>query len=716
MRIRVRQLDTSDCGAACLNSVARYYRLKLPVFKLRELAGTNRIGTSAFGLVKAAEKLNFKAKGIKIESDKIGEVPLPAIAHMKLSNGAGHFVVVYKAAKNKLKIMDPADAQLRWISLEEFKRRWTGILVLLIPDNSFVPGSHQASQWQRFYSLLRPHARVMWQAAFGALIFTILGLSTSIYVQKLTDNVMLNRNVNLLNILSVAMLVILFIQVGVGVFKSFFILHTGQKIDAGLILGYYRHLMTLPQKFFDSIRVGEIISRVNDAFKIRVFLNDVLTGWMVDFFITIFAFLLMLAFSWKLALIAYAVIPIYMVVFFITNFLNKRLERKKMEANADFESHLFESLSSIRTVNQLNLGELMENRMERGFLTLIDQVYRSARNGILSWHATISLSRLATIVVLWSGTAMVLDQQLTPGELMSFFALLAFLTAPITNLIHTNTVVQNALIAADRLFEITDIKGRDDSQKINLKLLPGDIGIRDVTFSYAPEQEVLSKLNLTIKKGEITALVGESGSGKSTIGYLVQGIYHCDKGIITIGPHDVQHLSRASLAQTIGVVPQHLELFKGSILDNITLGAIQTDHDKVMSILENLGLQSFIHQLPEGIYTDVGENALRLSGGQRQKLAIARMLYRDPELFIFDESSSFLDSRSEVQVKDILLDLRGRGKTILQISHRLTSVMMADKICVIHQGKMVEEGTHQSLINLKGLYREMWEGQFGESV
>ncbi len=715
MRVRVRQLDSSDCGAACLNSVARYYRLKLPVFKIRELAGTSTIGTSAFGLVKAAEKLNFRAKGIQITPDKIGETPLPAIAHLKLKNGNGHFVVVYKVSKNRLKIMDPAGGYFQWISMDDFRSQWTGIMVLLVPDVSFIPGSHQASQWQRFYGLLKPHGRVMGQAALGALFFTLLGLSTSIYVQKLTDNVMLNRNGNLLNILSVAMLLILFIQIGVGLFKSFFILHTGQKIDAGLILGYYRHLMTLPQKFFDSIRVGEIISRVNDAFKIRVFLNEVLTGWMVDFFITIFAFLLMMAFSWKLALIAYAVIPLYMVVFFIANYLNKRLERRKMEANADFESHLFESLSSMRTINQLDLGRIMEGRMEMGFLSLIDQVYRSARNGLYSWHATILLSRLATIVVLWAGTAMVLKQQLTPGELMSFFALLAFLTTPITNLIHTNTVVQNALIAADRLFEITDIEGRNDADKIEIDHLPGNICFKQATFSYTPEQEVLTNLNLTINKGEITALLGESGSGKSTIGYLVQGLYHCEKGLVTIGAHDVRHLSRSSLAKVVGVVPQHLELFKGTVLDNVTLGAEQIDHDKVMSILGSLGLQSFIQQLPEGIYTDVGENALRLSGGQRQKLAIARMLYRDPEVFIFDESSSFLDTRSEAQMKEVLNALRQRGKTILQIAHRLTSVTLADKICVIHEKRLWEEGSHQALMNKKGLYHQMWEGQFGQN-
>jgi ATP-binding cassette subfamily B protein len=689
--------------------------LKLPIFKVRELAGTSTIGTSAFGLVKAAEKLSFRAKGVKITTEKIGETPLPAIAHLKLKSGGGHFVVVYKVSKTRLKIMDPAGGYFQWISMADFQAQWTGIMILLVPDVSFTPGSHQASQWQRFYTLLKPHGKVMWQAGLGALIFTILGLSTSIYVQKLTDNVMLNRNGNLLTILSIAMLVILFIQVGVGLFKSFFILHTGQKIDAGLILGYYRHLLTLPQKFFDSIRVGEIISRVNDAFKIRVFLNEVLTGWMVDIFITIFAFLLMMAFSWKLALIAYAVIPLYSVVFVITNFLNKKVERRKMEANADFESHLFESLSSIRTVNQLDLGNLMETRMEAGFLSLLDQVFRSARNGIFSWHATVTLSRLATIVVLWAGTAMVLEQQLTPGELMSFFALLAFLTGPITNLIHTNTVVQNALIAADRLFEITDLEGRNDKDKIEITHLSDDICFKDVGFSYTPEQEVLTNINLTIKKGEITALLGESGSGKSTIGYLVQGLYFSEKGLITVGPHDVKHLSRSSLARVIGVVPQHLELFKGTVLDNVTLGTEEINHEKVMSILDSLGLKNFIHQLPEGIYTDVGENALRLSGGQRQKLAIARMLYRDPEVFIFDESSSFLDTRSEAQMKEVLSLLRQRGKTILQIAHRLTSITLADKICVIHEGRVWEEGTHKQLIEKKGLYHQMWDGQFSPS-
>lgn len=287
--IKIKQRDITDCGAACLASIAANYRLKLPVSRIRQYAGTDKRGTNVLGLIEAAEKLGFQAKGAKGPFESLFKIPLPAIAHVIIKNQLHHYVVVYKVTKKHIVYMDPADGRIHKQGHDAFKEIWSGIIVLLLPDDDFVKGNQKISNTRRFWQLIKPHGGIMFQALVGAVVYTILGLSTSIYMQKIIDFVLVEGNVRLLNLLSVAMIVILIFQLSIGYFKSLFALQTGQHIDARLILGYYKHLLKLPQRFFDTMRVGEIISRVNDAVKIRMFVNDVSLNLIVNVLIIIFS-------------------------------------------------------------------------------------------------------------------------------------------------------------------------------------------------------------------------------------------------------------------------------------------------------------------------------------------------------------------------------------------------------------------------------------------
>lgn len=267
MTIKTKQRDITDCGAACLASIAAFYKMKLPVSRIRQMAGTDKKGTNVLGLIKAAEKMGFTAKGVKGGADALPKIPLPAIAHVIVKEVLHHYIVIYSIKKEMVEYMDPADGQMHKIDVSEFSKIWTGVLVLFAPAENFQATNEKVSNTKRFLFLLGPHKSILAQALFGAIIYTVLGLSTSIYIQKLTDFVLVDGNRNLLNLLSLAMLVILFLQIFIGAVKSVFMLRTGQKIDAQLILGYYKHLLKLPQRFFDTMRVGEIISRINDAVK-----------------------------------------------------------------------------------------------------------------------------------------------------------------------------------------------------------------------------------------------------------------------------------------------------------------------------------------------------------------------------------------------------------------------------------------------------------------
>ena len=715
MGIKVKQRDITDCGAACLASVASFYKLEMPVARIRQIAGTDTKGTNVLGMIRAAELLGFSAKGVKAVRDSLSKIPLPAIAHVIIEREnmqLHHYVVLYKVSEKDIQFMDPGDGELHSMPVDEFMKQWSGVLILLMPDDDFVPKNEKVSNLKRFVFLLAPHRTVIAQSLTGAVVYTVLGLSTSVYIQKITDNVLPTGNMNLLNLLSITMLVVVMFQILTGIYQTLFMLKTGQKIDTRLILGYYKHLLRLPQRFFDTMRVGEIISRINDAVKIRAFINDVSISLIVNVFIVLFSFGLMFIYSWKLALIMLVVIPLYALVYLISNKLNKKQERKLMEHTADLESQLVESLNSVRTIKQFGVEDFSNMKTEVRFVSLLKTVFKSGQNSIFSNYSSEFISRIFTVVLLWVGSYFVIDNEITPGELLSFYTLIGYFTGPVSGLIGSNKSIQNALIAADRLFEIMDLERESMEHKIELR--PdnmGDVSFENINFAYGARKEVFNNFSLRIPRGKITAVIGESGSGKTTLASLLQKLYPLNMGRISINNIDINHFSYASLRAVVSSVPQQLTLFSGNIIDNIALGEFEPDMDRILSIVRELGLMSFIEKLPQGFNTQIGENGASVSGGEKQRLAIARAIYKNPEIIIFDEATSSLDSVSEQNVKAVIQRLKDQGKTILIIAHRLSTVCDADKIAVLDRGELIEEGTHSTLFVEGTRYYEMWKKQ-----
>ncbi len=712
-KIGVKQHDITDCGAACLASVAAHYDLKLPIARIRQYASTDKKGTNVLGMLEAAEKLGFEAKGVRGAFDSLFKIPVPAIAHVVVKEVLHHYVVIYEATDTHIVVMDPMDGELHKVPHEEFKEQWTGVLILLMPDETFEAGDEKVSILSRLWFLMKPHKAVMMQALFGAAVFTVIGLTTAIYVQLIVDHVLPEGNQNLLNLLSVIMIGLLVLQVFIGVTKTVFTIKTGQQIDVRLILGYYKHLIKLPQRFFDTMRVGEIISRINDAVKIRAFINDVSINLAVNIFIVLFSFGLMFTYYWKLGLVMLAVIPCYGLVYYITNKINKKTQRRVMEDAADLESQLVESLNSVSTIKQFGLESFANIKTETRFITLLQSVYRSGLNSVFSGNSSQFISRLFTIILLWAGGYFVLQQAITPGELLSFYAVIGYFTGPVGELIGMNKTIQDAMIAADRLFEIMDLEKEQEGKQVTLKPgLIGDITFQEVKFRYGSRVTVFENLNLTIPKGKVTAFVGESGSGKTTIINILQKLYPLDQGRVLIGDINLEYADNKSLREIVSVVPQKIDLFAGNVTDNIAVGEFEPDMEKVLTICKRLGILEFIEGLPAGFDTYLGENGANLSGGQKQRIAIARALYKEPEILILDEATSSLDSSSEQYVQRTIDLLTQQGKTIILIAHRLSTVFKADKICVLDKGVVVEEGTHEALMVKETAYFNLWQKQF----
>ncbi|MDL2142911.1 peptidase domain-containing ABC transporter [Flavobacterium tructae] len=710
--IKIKQHDVKDCGAACLSSIGSHFKVNLPIARIRQFANTDKRGTNVLGIIEGAEKMGFTAKGVKGGLDALDKIPLPAIAHVVIKEQLQHYVVLYKVEKSKITVMDPGLGKMENYTFEEFQKIWSGVLILFAPNEDFKTVNEKTAPLKRFWNLIQPHKTILLQALVGAILFTVLGLAMSVYIQKITDYVLVDGNRKLLNLLSLSMIAIILLQAYIGSKKSVFVMKTGQLIDAKLILGYYKHLLHLPQRFFDTMQIGEITSRISDAVKIRSFINEVAIEMIVNLFIVVFSFVLMFTYYWKLALVIVLVIPFYAVIYFVLNKFNKKVERTIMENAAELQTQLVESITHVRTVKEFGIEDFSNLKAENKFVKLLFTTYKSGLNGIFAGTSTQFLASAFTIVLMWIGSGYVIDRAITPGELFSFYALIGYFTSPVASLINMNKTAQNALIAADRLFEIMDLEREETENKIELqKEHLGDIRFENVSFKYGSRLEVFKNFNAVFKKNQTTAIVGESGSGKTTLISLLQNLYPIKEGKIYIGEYDSQFVHYQSLRKVIGVIPQQLNLFSGNIIENIALGDSFPNIQSILDLSKQLGITHFVEKLPNGFETQIGENGAMLSGGQKQRIAIARALYKNPDILLMDEATASLDTASEKMVKEVIDNFKTQGKTIIVIAHRLSTIANADTILVMKNGTIVESGNHFELLNQESEYYNLWSKQ-----
>lgn len=461
------------------------------------------------------------------------------------------------------------------------------------------------------------------------------------------------------------------------------------------------------------MRVGEIVSRVGDATKIRDFINQTALELILNFLTVVIAFVLMFFFSWKLAVVILITVPLFMLSYFLFNKLNKKYQRKTMETAAELQSQLVESLNSIQTIKRFGLEEYSNIKTESRYVRMMRNIYKGVIGSTFIGCGNSIISTGVTIAVLWFGSILVIDNDFTPGTLLMFYTLINYVVSPIVGLINANADIQDAMIAADRLFQIMDLEQEEEPEtKIELTDdMIGDIAFSHVSFRYGARKEVFKDLNLTIEHGKMTAIVGKSGSGKTTLASLLQNIYPIQDGKITIGDYELAQFSNESLRRHISTVPQSVELFMGTLAENIAIGHFQPDFKRISILIKHLGLEDFVGDLPNGINTQIGEHGTSLSGGERQRVAIARSLYKKPKVLILDEATSSLDSISENYVRQALNELVEQGVTIIIIAHRLSTIKSADNIIVLENGNVAEKGKHDELLEKRGIYYHLWHEQ-----
>ena len=709
----IRQLDITDCGAACLASVFAYYGYFKPLSVLRFEAGTGKDGTSLLGMSDTAVKNGFDPLPVKVVDKFLNPGDIPAIAHLNVNGKWFHFVVVYEIRQHDYIIMDPAIGRMKKISKTEFEKNWTGILLLLKPGGEFKKLNQVKSVHSRIFDIIRQHKRSLFKAFSGAVIFSLLGISTAFYIELLTDRIIPDGSVTSLHNYSIFLGLIIILRVMTGYLKSILLIKTGQQIDSDLINNYNQHLLSLPVIFFQSMKTGEILTRINDAIKIRNFINSTVQEIMVNSLIVVITLSMMVYYSPWLSSILIASIPFYLLIFRFLNTSNRKYLRKTMEFGAEMESQLVETIKGVNTIKAFTNERLFNQKLRKTCRNLLYSIFRTSRDFTISSHMSDLVSALWLLMILWAGAREVMLGRMTYGELFSFYSLYAYLSSPLIRLILSNRGIQDAKIATERLFQVMDLAEEEMHLKIQDIKSPHKISIeaKNLSFRYPGKKELLRGISFICEPGTITAIAGESGSGKSTLLSILLKFYSPESGSILINGTALDKIAPSLLRQKISYVPQSVELFSGSLGYNISFESGTWDEGRMHRCMELSGLNSIIKTLTMGLDTHISEDGNNFSGGEKQKIALARALYKEAGLIFLDEPSSSMDIQSEIHLIKLLDLLKNEGKTILLVAHKLTLIRSADQILVLKNGSIVEKGRHETLLESKGIYHHLWKSQ-----
>ncbi len=673
-------------------------------------AGHKRCGND-----KSRRKARLTAKAVKGDQNAFfSEFPLPAIAHVIVDGALLHYVVIHKITKKQVVVADPAKGIVKY-SPEEFFKQWTGILILLVPSDRFEKGDETESTISRFWGLLLPQKRLLFDIFLASLVYTILGVGGSFYFKVMMDDIVPNSLEKTLHVVSIGVILLYLFQTLLNAFRSHMMLFLSQRLDISLILGYYRHVLKLPMNFFGSRKVGEIVSRFNDASKVRDAISGATLTIMIDTLMAIIGGIILYMQNSSLFAIAFIIVALYAVIVFAFNKPLKNINRKVMEDNSQLTSYLVESLNGIETVKAYNAERSAGIETEKKFVKFMRSIFKNGWINNLSGSLSGFLSMVGGAAILWLGAYKVIKGEMSLGELITFNALLAYFLNPVQNLINLQPTMQTAIVAAERLGEILNMDAENtEVQRIVPKSLKGDIQLQNIDFRYGTRQLVLNGVNLNIRQGEKIALVGESGSGKTTLVKLLMNFYQAEKGEILINNCNIKDVEIEALRDKIAYISQETFLFSGTILENITLGMDNPDMEEVIRITKMTRCFDFINELPMRFETMLGENGTNLSGGQRQRLAIARALLKKPDILIMDEATSNLDSITERAIETTINETTD-GITTIIIAHRLSTIMKCDKIYVMDKGQIIESGNHFELMDKRGFYYELWKEQLPQN-
>ena len=699
-----------DTGLMCLLILARFYDLPADGSQLRhQFAQSGQLLTDT-DLLRAAKHLGLKAGLLKSEWGKLPGTPFPAVA--KRTNG--RYVVLAKIDGDKALIQDPVEGRPLVLSREQFEAAWTGEL-LLFTKRANLRLQDLKFDFTWFIPALVKYRKFLGEVLIASFFLQLFALLTPLFMQVVIDKVLVHKGFTTLHVLAIGMIALALFDAVLGGLRTYLFSHTTNRIDVGLGAQLFRHVLALPLAYFEARRVGDTVARVRELEHIRQFLTSHSVTVVLDVLFTVVFLAVMWFYSPLLTLVVMASLPLYAILSVaITPMIRARLH-EKFNRGAENQSFLVEAISGIQTVKALAVEPPLLRKWEEQLAGYVRASFRATSVMTVAGQTATFIQKVTTVGILWVGAYRVIEGDLSIGQLIAFNMLSAQVTGPLLRMVNLWQEFQQVGVSVERLGDVLNTQP-EPSYNPNRTTLPqvaGQVIFEDVTFRYRPDgSEVLRKVSFSVAPGKIIGIVGRSGSGKSTIAKLIQRLYVPERGRILVDGVDLAQVDPAWLRRQVGVVLQENFLFNRSVRDNIALADPGLAMEQVMQAAKLAGAHEFILELTEGYDTLVGEHGCSLSGGQRQRIAIARALVANPRILIFDEATSALDYESEAIIQRNMTHI-SRGRTVFVIAHRLSTVRPAHRIYVIEKGEMVEEGSHDDLLRLNGVYARLYKHQDG---
>jgi ATP-binding cassette, subfamily B, bacterial HlyB/CyaB len=698
-----------DSGLASLVLLLRFHGIAANTEQLRHQLGHDR-SANATEIVRLARPLDVKVRSVTARWERLRQTPLPAIAALR----DGSFIVIAQAAEDRVLVQDPRENRPAVKRREELEEIWDGRLIL-ISKRAGLSSLTRRFDVTWFLGAIAKYRGVLSEVLVASFFLQLFALASPLLFQVIIDKVLVHRGMSTLDIVMVGMVAIAGFETVLGILRTYIFSHTTNRIDVELGARLFRHLLALPIAYFQARRTGDSVARVRELERIREFLTGSALTLTIDLFFTVVFIAVMFYYSRLLTWIVLAAFPVYILLSAVATPLFRRRLDEKFNRGAENQAFLVESVSGIETIKSMAVEPQMQRRWEEQLAS-----YVAASFGVISlsnWTSQMVqfVTKLVMAATLYFGALQVIDQAMTIGELVAFNMIAGRVTSPVLRLAQLWQDFQQARISVERLGDILNAapEPAQSAARSTMPALRGEISFEHVTFRYRVEgAEVLSNVNLRVPEGQVLGIVGPSGSGKSTLSKLVQRLYVPESGRVLVDGVDLTMVDTAWLRRQIGVVLQENVLFNRSIRDNIALSDPGMPNEWVVAAAKLAGAHDFILELPEGYDNIVSERGGSLSGGQRQRIAIARALVNNPRILIFDEATSALDYESERVIQDNMRQIV-KGRTVLVIAHRLSSVRTADRIITIERGRIVEDGTHDELLRHGGRYAALHRVQAG---
>jgi len=704
------QLDQSDCGVACLMSIIKLNEGINSLEKLRELSGTTKQGTTMLGLYQVANKIGFSAEGCEADMQALIDHKQPVILHVVIENQLQHYVVCYSysPASGKFLIGDPAKG-IYYLSATELENIWVSKTCLTLETNEYFVKAKTEKNAKRdwFLGLLKEDYKLLWISVLLGVFVAFLGLAMSLFSQTLIDDILPSENIKKL-ISGIALLsVLLLARVGISVLREFFLLEQSKDFNNRINNQFFANLLRLPKPFFDTRKIGELVARLNDTQRVQGVIKMLASSLVIDVLVSVISLVFLFMYSWKIGVIALLSVPLYFYIIYRSNKKIIDAQKEVMQSYAFNESNYINTLQGIATIKNDNKQTVFNKTNEVIFANFQEKIFNLGKINIaLSWQSGLA-SVCFLIGVLIYTSIEVFNKQMKLGELMAVLGIVGSLMPSIANLALVSIPINEAKIAFNRMFEFSSIEKEKEEGKLISEI--NSISIQNLSFRFAGRSELFKNINIEIEKGTLTAIVGESGSGKSTIGQVLQRFYNFESGSITINKElNLSDVELNSYRNLIGVIPQEITIFNGNVLDNILLGATDTQ-ENIIEFIKEFGFETYFNQLPQGMATIVGEEGVNLSGGQKQIIALARVLYKKPQFLILDEATSAMDRNTENFSMQLLQKIKSNC-AIFFISHRLNTLKnIADTIYVLDNKTISHSGNHKDLMQTENFYSDYFK-------